>query len=122
MKKTISLIATLLFSLAGAFAIKLPDGTNVRAKEVTTYESGALRSVDVGGSSHYGEGRTGEGVEIATPIGKMLVWGKIYYYEDGAVKSVKPCNYSELNKAVTVQTNFDEQTQAHVRVGSRLLA
>ena len=109
MKKTISLIAALLFSLSGAFAIKLPDGTNVRAKEVTTYESGALRSVDVGGTSGY-RNSPGEGVEIATPIGKMLVWGKIYYYEDGSVKSVKPCNYSELNKAVTVQTNFGTLT------------
>ena len=74
MKKTIAAAVSLLFALAGAFTVKLPDGTNVRAREVTTYESGALRSVDVGGRSgdSYSEG---EGVEIGT----MLVYDKIYY-------------------------------------------
>ena len=108
MKKIIAAAASLLFALAGAFAVKLPDGTNVRAREVTTYESGALRSVDVGGRSGHSR-EEGEGVEIATPIGTMLVYGKIYYYEDGTVKSVMPC-YVALNKTVRVQTNFGTLT------------
>ena len=105
MKKQI--LSLIIFALcACAFAVKLPDGKNVRSSAVTTYPSGALRTVKL---NDYWDAEK-EGLEISTPIGNMVVYGKICYYEDGSLKSCQPCR-NDANKALRVQTNMGELSE-----------
>ena len=105
MKKQI--LSLIIFALcACAFAVKLPDGKNVRSSAVTTYPSGALRTVKL---NDYWDAEK-EGLEISTPIGNMVVYGKICHYEDGSLKSCQPCR-NDANKAIRVQTNMGELTE-----------
>ncbi|MBQ9207822.1 MAG: hypothetical protein IJ158_14070 [Treponema sp.] len=105
MKKQI--LSLIIFALcACAFAVKLPDGKNVRSSAVTTYLSGALRTVKL---NDYWDAEK-EGLEISTPIGNMVVYGKICYYEDGSLKSCQPCR-NDANKAIRVQTNMGELSE-----------
>ena len=103
MKKYLTIIAILFTALASAFAVKLPDGKNVRAKNVETYASGALKSVSFRNDNGYDDS---EGVEISTPLGSMLVTGEICFYEDGSVKSVSGFKAPQENERFTVNTNF----------------
>ena len=105
MKKQI--LSLIIFALcACAFGVKLPDGKNVRSSAVTTYPSGALRTVKL---NDYWDAEK-EGLEISTPIGNMVVYGKICYYEDGSLKSCQPCR-NDANKALRVQTNMGELSE-----------
>lgn len=103
MKKFLALITILFTALTSAFAVRLPDGKNVRAKNVETYASGALKSVSFRNDSGYDDS---EGVEISTPLGSMLVTGEICFYEDGSVKSVSGFKDPQENERFTVNTNF----------------
>ena len=97
MKKFIVAVLAAFFVLSPLLAITLPDGRNVRSYAVTTYKSGALRTVNLGSSN--------EGVEITTPIGVMRAKGTVCYYEDGSLKSFEAVK-GDLDKEITVQTNM----------------
>lgn len=103
MKKFPALITILFTALTSTFAVRLPDGKNVRAKNVETYASGALKSVSFRNDKGYDDS---EGVEISTPLGSMLVTGEICFYEDGTVKSVSGFKAPQENERFTVNTNF----------------
>ncbi len=103
MKKFLALITILFTALTSAFAVRLPDGKNVRAKNVETYASGALKSVSFRNDNGYDDS---EGVEISTPLGSMLVTGEVCFYEDGSVKSVSGFKAPQGNERFTVNTNF----------------
>ena len=96
--KTVVAAAVMLAAGIGVFAVKLPDGKNVRTDEVTSYKSGAVKSV-----------KLREDTEITTPIGTVMAFAaeKVYYYENGTVKSIVLSNH-EINKNLKIVTNFAE--------------
>ena len=96
--KTVVAAAVMLAAGIELFAVKLPDGKNVRTDEVTSYKSGAVKSV-----------KLREDTEITTPIGTVMAFAekKVYYYENGTVKSIVLSNH-EINKKLKIVTNFAE--------------
>ena len=96
--KTVVAAAVMLAAGIELFAVKLPDGKNVRTDEVTSYKSGAVKSV-----------KLREDTEITTPIGTVMAFAaeKVYYYENGTVKSIVLSNH-EINKNLKIVTNFAE--------------
>lgn len=59
--KTWGVAAVMLAAGIDLFAVKLPDGKNVRSEEVTSYTSGALKSVKLHNDT-----------EITTSIGTVI--------------------------------------------------
>jgi len=96
--KTVVAAAVMLAAGIELFAVKLPDGKNVRTDEVTSYKSGAVKSV-----------KLREDTEITTPIGTVMAFAekKVYYYENGTVKSIVLSKH-EINKNLKIVTNFAE--------------
>lgn len=96
--KTLAAAAVMLAVGIELFAVKLPDGKNVRTDEVTSYKSGAVKSV-----------KLREDTEITTPIGTVMAFAqeKVYYYENGTVKSIVLSDH-EINKNLKIVTNFAE--------------
>lgn len=96
--KTLAAAAVMLAVGIELFAVKLPDGKNVRTDEVTSYKSGAVKSV-----------KLREDTEITTPIGTVMAFAKekVYYYENGTVKSIVLSDH-EINKNLKIVTSFAE--------------
>ena len=96
--KTWTAAAVMLAVGIELFAVKLPDGKNVRSDEVTSYKSGAIKSV-----------KLREDTEITTPIGTVMAdaYKKVYYYENGTVKSIVLSQH-EINENLKIVTNFAE--------------
>lgn len=96
--KTLAAAAVMFAVGIELFAVKLPDGKNVRTDEVTSYKSGAVKSV-----------KLREDTEITTPIGTVMAFAKekVYYYENGTVKSIVLSDH-EINKNLKIVTNFAE--------------
>ena len=63
--KTVVAAAVMLAAGIELFAVKLPDGKNVRTDEVTSYKSGAVKSV-----------KLREDTEITTPIGTVMAFAE----------------------------------------------
>lgn len=87
--------AVILLTAIEVFAVKLPDGQNVRSDEVKSYPNGALRSV-----------KLREETEISTPLGNAVAKGTVYYYENGTIKSVTLSDASGINEQLSIKTNL----------------
>ena len=93
--KVLFIFVTMFVIGIEAFAVKLPDGKNVRSDEVVTYDSGSLKSV-----------KLREDTEITTSLGVVVADSNITvnYYENGNVKSLGLQKSSE--KILSVESNL----------------
>lgn len=98
-KQFICAITAALFTCSAVFAIKLPEGTNVRADNIKTAGDIIV------------EAELSRPATINTPLGQLPVQGTVTFYPSGKLKSIKLKTISEsegINASVTLKTSYGD--------------